>query len=202
MGVNNVSPIDTCSDPETLGEPVITMTTAKNNGEELNLSITGESVYVDYGDGAPVEYPGDMTVKGQNIKIYGNSITYLCCDNNQLTSLDLSNDAQLETVYCYNNLLTSLEVPKGSALKMLSCGLNNLTSLDISGCTALETLADYGNPIATLNASGCSSLKKVEEYKEDGNGTLTSLNVAGCTSVEQIYIDNNPLTALDISRCS
>ena len=57
MGVNNVSPIDTCSDPETLGEPVVTMTTAKAVGESLegmlSFEIAGNNVFVDYGDNKP-----------------------------------------------------------------------------------------------------------------------------------------------------
>ncbi len=222
VSYSDVSAKLTYNAPEDLGDPVITMTTAKTEGETLNLAINGDNVFIDYGDGNKIAYSDGDAIKGSVINVFGNNITYfgcldsditsldvsncvnlkeLHCEDNSLTTLDLSGNSQLETVYCYNNQLTSLKVPKVNALKMLSCSMNNLTSLDISGCTGLETLADYDNPIATLNASGCSSLKEIDEFKEDGNGTLTSLNVAGCTSVEQIFVNSNQLTSLDISDC-
>ena len=84
--------------PDNLGDPVITMTTTKAVGEALfgsyhcdnpDFYVAGENLYVDYGDGTPVEYPGDRTVKGSQIKIYGENITSLDCGDNQLTTTEV-----------------------------------------------------------------------------------------------------------------
>ena len=46
----------------------------------------------------------------------------------------------LEYLECQNNALTSLDVSKNTALKSLYCSINQLTSLDVSGCTNLKTV--------------------------------------------------------------
>ena len=50
-----VSPSQMNEPPENLGDPVVTMTTGMEIGEWLGLGIGGENLYVDYGDGNPVE---------------------------------------------------------------------------------------------------------------------------------------------------
>ena len=70
-----VSPTQTNEAPESLGDPVITMTTAKGEGETLNLDITGNNVFIDYGDGNPALYPGDRSVKGSDcLPFFANSV--------------------------------------------------------------------------------------------------------------------------------
>ena len=56
----------------------------------------------------------------------------LLCDNNQLTSLDVSKNTALNDLCCNNNQLTSLDVSKNTALERLHCYNNQLTSLDVS----------------------------------------------------------------------
>ncbi len=64
-------------------------------------------------------------------------LTWLYCDSNQLTSLDVSSNTALTELYCYENQLTSLDVSRNTALTKLGCGSNQLTSLDVSRNTAL-----------------------------------------------------------------
>ena len=68
---------------------------------------------------------------------YFTSLEYLSCYENQLTSLDVSNNTALEYLDCYGNQLTSLDVSNNTALTDLSCDGNKLTSLDVSKNTAL-----------------------------------------------------------------
>ncbi|MBR6761808.1 MAG: leucine-rich repeat domain-containing protein [Oscillospiraceae bacterium] len=73
---------------------------------------------------------------------------HLDCSGNQLTSLDVSKNLALTTLYCSDNQLTSLDVSQNAALYDLSCSGNQLTSLDVSGCTTLEYLNCAGNAYA------------------------------------------------------
>jgi len=59
------------------------------------------------------------------------ALTVLSTEVNQLTSLDLSNNTALTDLWCYSNQLTTLDVSNNTALILLSCGNNQLTSLDL-----------------------------------------------------------------------
>ena len=73
------------------------------------------------------------------------------CTDNQLTSLDVSNNTALTTLACANNQLTSLDVSSNTALTYLLCAVNNLTSLDVSNNTALNHLYCFMNQLTYLN---------------------------------------------------
>ena len=73
----------------------------------------------------------------------------LLCYNNQLTTLDVSQNIALTDLECYNNQLTALDVSRNTALKKLHCYKNKLTELNLSeNNTELTTLYCYQNEIA------------------------------------------------------
>lgn len=72
------------------------------------------------------------TMKGQ--------LTYLSCDNNNLTEIDLSQYPRLTDLSCGGNQIESLDLSKAPGLKSLSCGGNNITALDITPCSGLNSL--------------------------------------------------------------
>lgn len=77
---------------------------------------------------------------------YFPNLEELYCYENELTSLDVSNNTALKHLKCACNKLTSLNISKNTALKHLVCDENELTSLDISKNTALKEFVCYGNP--------------------------------------------------------
>ena len=98
----------------------------------------------------------------------------LCCDSNNLTSLDVSGCTALEDLYCYDNNLTSLDVSSNTALEELNCSSNNLTELDVSSCTALYCLDCYSNNLTSLDVSGCTALFELKCYSNN----LTELDLS------------------------
>jgi hypothetical protein len=54
----------------------------------------------------------------------------LYCDGNQLTSLDISNNYVLRIIWCYNNLLPALDISKNAVLMYLDCRYNYMKSPD------------------------------------------------------------------------
>ena len=72
------------------------------------------------------------------------------CSRRSLTVLDIKNAvASLEILECNNNQLTSLDVSGASKLKRLWCSDNILEELKIKGCTSLTTLWCRRNQLST-----------------------------------------------------
>ena len=97
----------------------------------------------------------------------------LDCDQNNLSSLDVSQNPALKYLYCEQNNLSSLDVSSNSALKYLHCDQNNLSSLDVSQNPALEYLLCAQNKLTSLDVSKNEVLK----HLNCKNNQLTNLNV-------------------------
>jgi len=95
---------------------------------------------------------------------YFTELTDLVCEDNMLTSLDVSKNTALRYLYCNDNQLTSLNVSGCKALIYLDCHNNQLTSLNVTGCESLEYLYCHINQLASLNVSGCTSLVGIDSY--------------------------------------
>ena len=106
------------------------------------------------------------------------NLEQLHCQNNALTSLDVSNNTTLTSLWCDFNQLTSLDVSGCTALTGLSCHVNYLTSLDVSGCTALTGLACYNNWLTCLNTKNGNWSNM---YVSASNNNLT------CVEVDDIF---------------
>lgn len=123
----------------------------------------------------------------------------LYCNDNQLTSLDVSGCTNLEELNCGFNDLTSLDVSSCTSLKTLYCYANtSLTSLKISGCTSLENLECQSTKLTSLNLSGHKAIKIIKcSFTE-----MTSLNVSNCTALKELTCFVCKLTSLDVSGCT
>jgi len=119
----------------------------------------------------------------------------LHCNNNQLTSLDVSNNTALTYLDCSYNLLTSLDVSNNTALTHLYCSYNLLTSLDVNGATSLTTLDCNDNNLTNLDVSTNLLLKDLSCNKNQ----LTNLDVSTNTLLEVLHCNENQLTNLDVS---
>ena len=146
------------------------------------------------------------------------ALTFLDCKDNQISSLDLSNNLYLEFLACYKNQLTSLDVNGLTALWSLDCGENNLTSLDVSNNISLEQLSIYNNQFTSLDVSNnillgllaCSDNQltsidisnniNLSELSLYGNN-LISLDVSHNTALDNLFCGGNNITELDLSKC-
>ena len=138
--------------------------------------------------------PGALTSL-QGIE-YFESLTFLKCDSNQLTSLDVSANTALTFLMCNSNQLTSLDVSANTALTYLSCSSNSLTSLDVSRNTALMNLSCYSNSLTSLDVSRNTALTDL--WCESNQ--LTELNVSANTALTQLVCNANQLTELDVRQ--
>ena len=124
------------------------------------------------------------------------ALTWMDCNNNQLTALDVSKNTALTTLYCYANQLASLDVSGCTGLTEVTCYRNQLTSLDVSECMALTQLSCFYNQLTALDVSKNTALIGLA----CGGNQLTSLDVSGCTALTQLDCGVNQLTALDVSK--
>ena len=123
------------------------------------------------------------------------ALTKLLCQNNQLTSLNVSKNTALEELDCGDNQLTSLDVSANTALKQLYCMNNPLTALDVSANTALTDLNCINTQRASLDVSKNTALEELSCW---GN-QLTSLDVSANTALKDLDCGQNQLTSLDLS---
>ncbi len=140
------------------------------------------------------------------------------CYNNDITSLDLSQNINLEHLhasYCsslssidlgqnmalkridiWNSGLTSLDISQNIALTDLNVPNNNLTSLDITQNTALTRLHVKGNLLNTINVTQNPNL----DYFNCESTGITSIDVTDVTSLRYFVFSNNNITTIDLSQ--
>ncbi len=124
-------------------------------------------------------------------------LTSLVCTNNQLSTLNLTQNFAVVQIYCFANQLESINLGLNTELRILSCAENKLTSLNLKYCGNLEELDCTDNQLKSLDLSGKKSLVRLACYKNE----LTQLNVKGCSSLSGFTCNNNQLTSLDVSDC-
>ena len=142
----------------------------------------------------------------------------LKCNDNHLTSINVSGLKKLENLYCGNNELTSLnvselnnliflefannqistmEIASLKKLHTIRCDYNKLTSLILSDLPSLEILVCPFNPLQKLDVSELQNLQLLRCE----NLQLTNLDVSKLTKLNQLECQNNNITNLNISNC-
>jgi Leucine-rich repeat (LRR) protein len=122
------------------------------------------------------------------------ALTLLTCGGNQLTSLDVSNNTDLIMVQVYSNLLTSIDVSNNTALTTLNCDRNQITSLDLSNNAALTDLNCFQNQLVSLDLSNNTALRNLQ----CNNNQLVSIDVSNNTALTKLWFQDNQLTSLDV----
>ncbi len=120
----------------------------------------------------------------------------LNCDNNQLTSIDVSSNTALLKLSCESNQLTHLDLSQNKELTYLGCLNNQFTNLDIKQNTMLVTLNCTENQITNLDISANTALSILWCY----HNQLTSLDVSANPVISQLNIFDNLFTSLNIKN--
>ena len=127
------------------------------------------------------------------------ALTILYCSQNQLTSLDVSQNIALSELYCESNQLTSLDVSQNTALFGLECGYNEITSLDLSNNVNLSDLFLWSVPLTSLDLSQNSNLSMFEidnselgclNLKNGNNMNMFEMNLFSCPNLTCIEVDD------------
>ena len=124
------------------------------------------------------------------------ALTELRCWDNQLTSLNVSQNINLNFLYCFNNQLTSLDLSQNTDLISLGCSSNQLISLDVSQNVNLQSLNIDGNQLTSLDLSQNPLLS----FLFCNNNQLTSLDLSQNPLLSVIFCNNNQFISLDVSE--
>tara|TARA_B110001450_G_scaffold251289_1_gene271189 strand:- start:493 stop:1248 length:756 start_codon:yes stop_codon:yes gene_type:complete len=118
-------------------------------------------------------------------------LTNLTCSNNQLTSIDLSNNTALTSLNCGNNQLTSIDVNGATALSFLRVSENQLTILDVSTNTALTFLYCLYNQLINLDLRNGNNIN-INYISLSENPNLSCINVDDSTWSTSNWTDIDP----------
>ena len=125
-----------------------------------------------------------------------NTVTILTIDWLNISDLTGIEDfIALTELRCHDNQITSLDLSNNPAVTFLDCGRNQLTSLDVSNNFALSILWAGENQLTSLNVSQNSLLY----YLNCSVNQLSSLNVCCNPMLVILYCNQNNITDLDFS---
>ncbi len=119
-------------------------------------------------------------------------LNVLVCSSNQLTALDVSHNTKLKRLWCSDNRLTQLDLSLHPDLENLNCSRNQLTNLDVSGNSLLNNIACQSNLLTSLAIPNNNTLVNLLCHEN----SLTTLDVSGNTSLQTLMCYSNNLTSL------
>ena len=144
----------------------------------------------------------DLDVTSQHIANlkgieYFTNLRRLYCNDNKLTTLDLSGNAQLQQVYCSSNKLEQLDLSGNSQMRIVECNDNeNLTTLNVSSNQYLKILRCSNNNLSELDLSNNPDL----EILNCNKNKLSELDLSNNKKLQELYCTNNLLKKLDVSN--
>ena len=195
--------------PEPKDTHYIVLTTQKTVGEKVKLNINAAEadqagVWVDLNgngkwdegiDQKPTKFLQNIeyTLQAQTFRIYG-KVWHLDCQNNQLTGLDISQNAALTRLYAQGNNLSS--IAHLEHLKELSIDSHTLLASSLpKELTFLRV--NETTPLTTINTSSFTELNSLDI---DNCKNLKSLDLSNNKRLVTLYISNTGLTTLDLSH--
>ncbi|MGI6572186.1 MAG: leucine-rich repeat domain-containing protein [Fermentimonas sp.] len=183
--------------------PKVKMTTSKEIGSEIVIRVDSESdVWIDLNNnkkqdaGEAVTVFGDFasyTIQSQALAIYGD-ITRLQVQDNQLTTLDVSQLENLNWLTCQRNNLFSLDLSNNLNMTYLNVDDNNLASLNLTQNNFVY-LSCNNNAINSLSVNNHTKL----DYLSAAGNKLTSLDLSNCEDLNWLDASNNELSTLKVS---
>ncbi|WP_347922168.1 T9SS type A sorting domain-containing protein [Pontimicrobium sp. SW4] len=172
-----------------------------DNFEQVLIDLGYDTVLDNYVDKNSIKTVTSLDLLAKDIAdltgIEGfTGLTLLTASNNLLTSVDLSKNIQLETLYIMFNQLNTLDLSSNINLKTLFCGYNNLTSIEITQNTALEKISIGQNQLTSIDITNKPNLKDLF----CGHNQITSLDVTQNLALEVLACNSNLLTELNVKN--
>lgn len=124
------------------------------------------------------------------------NINTLWCENNNLTSLDLSNNTALVFLRCGGDNFMNLNVTMNTALEKLHSFYSSITSLDVTQNIALEEFLLMNSNVSTIDVSNNVNLKTLNVRYSP----LDSLNLTNNIALEVLKVGHNVFPTVDISN--
>ena len=121
---------------------------------------------------------------------FGSKLSLVICNNNKLTTLNLSANNHLIECWLNDNQLSQLILPH--SIQKLFCVNNYLTSVNLSTCTNLEILHVQNNKLSKLiGIKNCENLKDLNCHSNE----LSKITIYS-TYLKRLLCHDNKLTSL------
>ena len=117
-------------------------------------------------------------------------------EQNNLTTVDLSQNTLLNTLYCFGNNITTIDLSSLADLEILEIFGNNLTSLDVSNNPNLIRLTCSSNDLVTLDINQNPLLDTLNA----SNNELTSIDISQNPDLKIFNVGTNNIEAVDLSQ--
>ena len=127
---------------------------------------------------------------------YFSNLTHLECQQNQISSLDVTQNKKLKSLKCFDTDITVLDISQNAELNYLECFRAKLTNLDVSNNPLLILLDCGENKLTSLDVSNNTVL----EHLQFGQNQITSIDVSHITELDGLYCGGNQLTSIDVSQ--
>lgn len=142
----------------------------------------------------------DLILLNNNIKSVDTTnnpkLKRLILANNQLTDIDLSHNPELETLTISENNLTQLNINKNLKLKSLYAYKMPIAKIDIRHLSRLRDLGFSAHKLTELNVSQNSELKTLFL----GSGSLTTIDLNHNPKLSHVSLQSNQLQEIDLSK--
>ncbi|MEW7289150.1 T9SS type A sorting domain-containing protein [Aquimarina sp. 2304DJ70-9] len=112
-----------------------------------------------------------------------------------ISTLDVTGNINLETLTCYNSEVSTLDVSTNTKLEALTLASNKVTTIDISNNTLLRNFLAFDNAISDIDLSTNTLLEEI--YLNQNQ--LSSIDVSNNPLVKRVTINDNMLTNMDLS---
>ncbi len=124
------------------------------------------------------------------------ALTNLNCERNNLTSLDLQYNTNLQILNCGLNLITALDLQHNTVLENLNCARNSIPSLDLQYNTVLRSVNCERNSMTMLNISNNPALEALDCERN----SIGAIDITNNSLLETLVIRLNPISELNLSQ--
>lgn len=122
------------------------------------------------------------------------NLVLLGCSNNQLTTINITQNTQLSRLVCMNNLLSTVNTSMNPSLTIFDGPNNHFTTLDFSANPALESVICSYNYLTSLDFRMNPSLDGLDA----GANQITSIDISNNSVLTFLRIWQNNLLSLDL----
>jgi len=143
----------------------------------------------------------DLDVSSQNISDltgieFFTDLEVLFAFDNNISTINLSQNAQLNAVLLSTNNLNSIDLSNNPNLSSLALNNNNLSNLDLSSNAALTQIFVNNNNLSSIDVSMLSNLSNFEVTENN----LTALDVSQNPNLITLFCSDNQLQSLNVQN--
>lgn len=125
-------------------------------------------------------------------------LTSINCRNNQITNLTLPNLPELTFLDAYNNQISAIDLTHFPELSILDVSNNQITSLDVSQNPLLIYLIFNNNQISTIDVTQNTQLLNIHAHFTN----ISSIDLSQNLVLNRLYAYYTNLTSVDVSSCT